>query len=164
MMLKAVYPGTFDPFTYGHRDLIARAVQRFGAEVIVAVVDNRTGGELFSCAERCAMVAGDIADISLEGKVSVRPFSGLLTSFVREVGANFVLRGLRAVSDFEYEFQMVSANQKLDEDFETVFLMASEQHHFISSSVVREIASLGGDVDGFVSQKIAARLRGKFGS
>ena len=156
-MLTVVYPGTFDPFTRGHEDLVRRAGKLFGA-VILAVADSQAKRTFFSLEERVAMareVLGDMKSVEVVG------FSGLLIDFVRQHGARVVLRGLRAVSDFEYEFQLAGMNRSLDPDFETIFLTPSEQHMFISATLVREIATLGGDVSKFVDPRVGARLSKK---
>ena len=160
-MLCAVYPGTFDPITYGHRDIVERAVGKLCQRLIIGIACNQNKLPLFSYEERQTMIEADIAEMGLSRSVEVRPFSGLLTSFVREVDASVIVRGLRAVSDFEYEFQMATANHTLDNNVETVFLMASEKHHFTASSVVREVAALGGDTRHFVSDFVAEKLNAK---
>lgn len=146
MKQKAIYPGTFDPVTNGHIDLISRASQIF-PEVIVAVAHNAVKRPFFSLSERIELVQKAIAPLS---GVSVVGFDSLLIHFVQEQQAGIILRGLRAVSDFEYEFQLAGMNRKLSKHVETIFLTPSEDSMFISSSLVREIASLGGDVSGFV--------------
>ena len=161
-MLRAVYPGTFDPITYGHRDVITRAVGRICQKLIIGVACNHNKSPLFNYAERQEMIEADIAEMGLSQSVEVRPFRGLLTNFVREMDADVVVRGLRAVSDFEYEFQMATANHTLDNHLETVFLMASEKHHFTASSVVREVAALGGDTGHFVSAFVTEKLHAKY--
>lgn len=161
-MVRAVYPGTFDPITYGHRDIITRAVGRICQELVIGVACNRNKLPVFSYEERLEMIEADIAEMGLTRSVEVRPFHGLLTSFVQESGADVIVRGLRAVSDFEYEFQMATANHTLDNDVETVFLMASEKHHFTASSVVREVAGLGGDTRHFASDFVAKKLSAKY--
>ncbi len=141
-MTKAIYPGTFDPLTRGHEDLVRRAASLFDA-VILAVADSRAKRTFFTLEERVAMareVLGDLKNVTVVG------FSGLLIDFVRQHGGRVVLRGLRAVSDFEYEFQLAGMNRSLYPEFETLFLTPSEQHMFISATLVREIALLGGDV------------------
>ena len=156
-MIKAVYPGTFDPLTRGHEDLVRRAASLFGT-VILGVADSRAKRTFFSLEERVEIareVLGDIKNVQVVG------FGGLLIDFVRQHGARVVLRGLRAVSDFEYEFQLAGMNRSLYPDFETLFLTPSEQHMFISATLVREIALLGGDVSKFVDPRVEARLRRK---
>ena len=156
-MIKAVYPGTFDPLTRGHEDLVRRASRLFDG-VVVGVADSRAKRTFFSLEERVEMareVLGDAKNVEVVG------FSGLLIEFVRGQGARVVLRGLRAVSDFEYEFQLAGMNRHLWPEMETVFLTPSEQHQFISATLVREIALLGGDVSQFVDPRVGARLRKK---
>jgi pantetheine-phosphate adenylyltransferase len=157
-MLKVVYPGTFDPLTRGHEDLVRRASRLFD-EVIVGVADSENKRPLFTAAERVAMAREVLAAYR---NVRVLGFSGLLMEFVHSVDAAVILRGLRAVSDFEYEFQMAGMNRNLYPEVETLFLTPAEQYLFMSSSIVREIAALGGDVNSFVSPPIAARLAAKF--
>lgn len=155
-----VYPGTFDPITNGHSDLVQRASRLFD-RVIVAVA-HRSGKQqtTFSLDERVAIAREALHTLT---NVEVLPFSGLLVDFVQAQQAHIILRGLRAVSDFEYEFQLASMNRHLASDIETVFLTPAEQYSFISSSLVRQIAELGGDVSGFVSPLVCARLALKFG-
>jgi pantetheine-phosphate adenylyltransferase len=157
-MLKVVYPGTFDPFTRGHEDLVRRASRMFD-EVIVAIADSESKSPLFSAAERIAMAREVLASL---GTVRVMGFSSLLMDFVHSVDARVILRGLRAVSDFEYEFQMAGMNRNLYPEVETLFLTPSEEYLFMSSSIVREIARFGGDVSSFVAPSVAARLAAKF--
>ena len=157
-MLKIVYPGTFDPFTRGHEDVVRRASKLFG-EIIVGVAASESKGPLFTAAERVAMAREVFAGFA---NVRVMGFSGLLMEFVRSVGASVVLRGLRAVSDFEYEFQMAGMNRNLYPEVETLFLTPAEEYLFMSSTIVREIARFGGDVSNFVSPAVAARLATKF--
>jgi len=152
---KAVYPGTFDPITRGHEDLVRRAARLFD-HVVVAVADSRGKRPFFSMDERVQMGKDVLAAYS---NVEVVGFSGLLMDFLRQHGARIILRGLRAVSDFEYEFQMAGMNRQLYRDVETVFLTPSEQYMFISATIVREIASLGGDVTPFVNPLILSRLQ-----
>lgn len=142
----AVYPGTFDPITNGHIDLVARAAPLFD-RLVVAIADSQSKGPCFSLDQRL-----DLARRALDGipRVEVRGFSTLLASFINEIEAGVIIRGLRAVSDFEYEFQLASMNRHLIPQAETMFLTPAEQYSFISSSLVREIARLGGDVSGFV--------------
>lgn len=157
----ALYPGTFDPMTNGHYDIIQRAT-RLCDELVIGVAINRSKGPLFPLSERVEMVELAIADFDTDCKVTVVPFEGLLIKFVESMGASMVVRGLRAVSDFEYEFQMACMNDKLNPDIETVFLMADPQHQAIASRLVKEIARLGGDVTQFVSPEIALRLKDKY--
>ncbi len=156
-MNKAVYPGTFDPVTRGHEDLVRRASRIFDS-VIVAVADSAAKKPFFDIEERVDMARSVLSDY---GNVSVVSFSGLLMDFVRERNAKVILRGLRAVSDFEYEFQMAGMNRNLYPEVETLFLTPSEQYMFISATIVREIAGLGGDVSPFVHPLIASRLAAK---
>jgi pantetheine-phosphate adenylyltransferase len=159
-----VYPGTFDPITNGHLDIIRRA-SRLVDRLIVAVSINAGKGPLFSLDERVALVREELADpeSGLNGtNVEIVPFDNLLVHFAESVGASFIIRGLRAVSDFEYEFQMAGMNARLDPGLETVFLMASERHQFISSRFVKEIGHLGGDIAQFVSPRVVDRLQRKF--
>jgi pantetheine-phosphate adenylyltransferase len=158
-----VYPGTFDPVTDGHMDIIRRATS-ICDHLIVGCARNAGKGPLFSMEERVAMVREEIDALGPEkaGKIEVVPFETLLIEFARSVNASFVIRGLRAVSDFEYEFQMVGMNSRLNPDIQTVFLMASENVHFISSRFVKEIGALGGDVSKFVSARTAMRLKRRF--
>jgi pantetheine-phosphate adenylyltransferase len=157
-MLKVVYPGTFDPFTRGHEDLVRRESRLFD-EVIVGVADSENKRPLFGSAERVAMAREVLAAY---GNVRVMGFSGLLMDFVHSVDAAVILRGLRAVSDFEYEFQMAGMNRNLYPEVETLFLTPAEQYLFMSSTIVREIARFGGDVSSFVAPSVAARLAAKF--
>ena len=154
-MIKAVYPGTFDPLTRGHEDLVRRASRLFES-LVVGVADSRAKRTYFTLAERVEMAREVLAD---EKRVEVVGFDGLLIDFVRRQGARVVLRGLRAVSDFEYEFQLAGMNRSLHPDLETIFLTPSEQHMFISATLVREIAQLGGDVSKFVDPRVEARLK-----
>ncbi len=158
-----LYPGTFDPITLGHIDIIERAVKMVD-ELVVGVAINRDKGPLFTLEERVRMTTAEMAVISKKTGVPIRvtPFETLLMKFAEEVNANFIIRGLRAVSDFEYEFQMVGMNQKLNDDIETVFLMADVRYQFIASRLVKEIARLGGDINSFVPADVASALRGKF--
>jgi pantetheine-phosphate adenylyltransferase len=158
-MLTIVYPGTFDPFTRGHEDLARRASRLFG-RVVVAVAAGEAKRPMFTLDERVAMAKEVLAGAS---NVEVVGFSTLLMKFVHEQGARAVLRGLRAVSDFEYEFQMAGMNRRLWPEVETLFLTPSEQYMFVSATIVREIARFGGDVGDFVHPAVAARLRAKAG-
>jgi pantetheine-phosphate adenylyltransferase len=152
-----IYPGTFDPITKGHEDLVRRASRIFG-HVVVAVAASAAKQPFFGLEDRVAMAQETLADVA---NVSVERFSGLLVDFVRAHDTNMVLRGLRAVSDFEYEFQLAGMNRRLFAEMETVFLTPAEQYMFISASMVREIARLGGDIRQFVPAPVAGRLAGK---
>ena len=155
---RAVYPGTFDPITRGHEDLVRRASSLFD-EMIVAVADSRGKQPFFHVNERVEMAREALAAFP---NVRIEGFSGLLMEFLRKHDAKIILRGLRAVSDFEYEFQMAGMNRKLYPDVETLFLTPAEQYSFISSSLVREIARLGGDVSGFVHPVVQQALRNNY--
>jgi len=156
----AVYPGTFDPVTFGHTDLVGRAARVFD-RVIVAIAESPHKGPLFSLEERIAMARRALARFD---KVEVMGFDNLLMDFVKSVGANIIVRGLRAVSDFEYEFQLASMNRHLEESVETLFMTPDEDYSFISSSLVKEIARLGGNVSEFVGPEVEAALRARYGT
>ena len=155
-----VYPGTFDPVTDGHMDIISRATKVVD-RLIVAVAANYDKSPMFSHDERVAMVAEDIATIcNGDGsRIEVKSFDSLLVGFVNSAGASVIIRGLRAVSDFEYEFQMAGMNRRLNPNIETVFLMSSDRHQFISSRFVKEIGAMGGDISHFVSPNVAECMR-----
>lgn len=153
-MIKAVYPGTFDPMTRGHEDLVRRASGLFDS-VIVGVADSRGKRPFFTLAERVEMASEVLKPYT---NVEVHEFGGLLRDFVLGEGGRVILRGLRAVSDFEYEFQLAGMNRSLIPDVETVFMTPSEKYMFVSASIVREIAGLGGDVGEFVHPTVAARM------
>jgi len=154
----AIYPGSFDPITYGHIDLIARAVGLFD-ELIVAVAHNIRKVSLFSIQERLEMIQELTAEFKI---VNVDAFDGLLVDYVRKRNACCVVRGLRAFSDFEFEFQMALTNRKLNDNFETIFLMTHENYSFISSSLVKELIEFGGDISAFVPKVVERRLKEKF--
>src|SRR5258706_3533427 len=154
---KAVYPGTFDPLTLGHEDLVRRAARLFDT-VIVAVADAAAKRPFFARDERVAMVQEVVKDLK---NVEVVGFSGLLMKFVQEHDARVVIRGLRAVSDFEYEFQLAGMNRGMYPDVETLFLTPGEQYMFVSATIVREISTMGGDVSKFVPASVAKRLQAK---
>jgi pantetheine-phosphate adenylyltransferase len=156
--LIAVYPGTFDPITLGHEDVVRRSANLFD-QVIVAVAGSTSKATLFSLEERVAL-ANNIFDAP---NIKVVGFSGLLMQFVQEQGAQMVIRGLRAASDFEYEFQLAGMNRKLYPKLETLFLTPAEEYMFVSSSLVREVARLGGDVHQFVSPSVKAAIKTKLG-
>jgi pantetheine-phosphate adenylyltransferase len=155
----AVYPGTFDPITNGHVDLVSRAAKLFDT-VIVGVAESPGKGPALPLDERVRLTRVALAGVA---NVQVLGFDSLLAHFVHEVGAGVLLRGLRAVSDFEYEFQLASMNRHLIPDVETLFLTPAEQHSFLSSTLIREIARLGGDVSGFVHPEVAAALSARWG-
>ena len=159
-----VYPGTFDPVTNGHIDIIRRAARTVD-RLVVGVAVNAGKGPLFSLDERTEMVIDEIAHMGdgLIDRSSVKPFDSLLVQFAADQNASCIIRGLRAVSDFEYEFQMVGMNTRLNPDIETIFLMSSENHQFIASRLVKEIAALGGDITSFVSPRVALRIKERFG-
>ena len=157
-MRRAIYPGSFDPITHGHLDVVQRAARLFD-EVIVAVAFNDEKRSLFSADERVELICEATADW---GNVRVSQFRGLLVNFVRVQEATAVIRGLRAVSDFEFEFQMALMNRKLDKDIETIFLTPKEEYTYLSSRIVKEIARLGGNVDAFVPVSVARALSEKF--
>ena len=154
-MAIAIYPGTFDPATLGHIDLICRAAKLFD-EVIVAIAENQGKAPLFTLEERVSMLEASIKD---QGNVRVIGFNNLLMDCAKEQNANTILRGLRAVSDFEYEFQLASMNRHLDPSIETTFLTPSENYAFVSSTLIKEVASLGGDVSEFVSPQVMKALQ-----
>jgi pantetheine-phosphate adenylyltransferase len=157
-----LYPGTFDPIHNGHTDIIGRAVKLVDM-LVLGVAINAGKGPLFSLPERVALVEQAIAPFQGRAELVVQPFEGLTMHFAREVGATVIVRGLRAVADFEFEFQMTAMNQQLDRDIETVFFMADPRHQAIASKLVKEIATLGGDVSKFVSPEVADRLIEKVG-
>ena len=160
----SIYPGTFDPLTFGHIDIIERAA-RLGNQLIVAVAENIGKQPLFSVDERTEIVESEVQKINKNNNfaapVLVKNFSGLLTDFAESQGAHVVVRGLRAVADFEYEFQMASINKRLHGELETVFLMAAEQQHFVASRFVKEVSRFGGDVSSFVPENVAKKLATK---
>ena len=156
-MIKAVYPGTFDPLTRGHEDLVRRAGSLFGS-LILGIADSKAKRTFFTLQERVDMAREVLADVK---NLQIVGFKGLLIDFVRKHDARVVLRGLRAVSDFEYEFQLAGMNRNLYPEMETIFLTPSEQHMFISATLVREIAALGGDVSKFVHPLVRERLAAK---
>lgn len=163
-MRSVVYPGTFDPITNGHVDLIHRAAQLFD-RVVVAVAADTVKTPLFSTAERVTLVRDSLASPSLvsPSNVEIVPFQGLLVNFAHQLSVGVIMRGLRAVSDFEYEFQLAGMNRRMAPDIETLFLTPAEQYAYISSSLVREIARLKGDVSTFVTPAVQAALKRRFG-
>ena len=163
-MRTGLYPGTFDPITLGHLDIIRRACSLVD-RLVIGVAINRDKGPLFSLEERVAMVEAECAPYAKETGIEIvaHPFENLLIDCAREVGAGVIIRGLRAVADFEYEFQMVGMNRQLDDSVETVFLMAEAEHQAIASKLVKEIARLGGDVSKFVPPAVETALIAKLG-
>ena len=161
-----IYPGTFDPLTFGHIDIIERAA-RLGDELVVAVAENAGKGPLLDVEERTSLTRAETQRLMDEGRVTVpirvKPFSSLLTDFAREERASIIVRGLRAVSDFEIEFQMASINKRLHGELETVFLMAAEHQHFVASRFVKEVGRFGGDISSFVPKAVAEVLTAKLG-
>jgi len=162
-MRIGLYPGTFDPITLGHVDIIQRAMALVD-RLVIGVAINRDKGPLFSLEERVAMVHAECAAIQAKtgGEIVVHPFENLLIDCARDVGATVIVRGLRAVADFEYEFQMVGMNRALDASIETVFMMADARRQAIASKLVKEIARLGGDVSKFVTPPVQAALAARF--
>ncbi|MBV8192397.1 MAG: pantetheine-phosphate adenylyltransferase [Alphaproteobacteria bacterium] len=158
-----VYPGTFDPITNGHTEIVRRAL-RVVDKLVIGPFINIGKGPLFSLQERIDIIKDDIEEFAPEDKdrIEVLPYEGLLVHFARAIGASIIVRGLRAVSDFEYEIQMANMNYRMEPDIETIFLMASDRHQFIASSLVKDIARLGGDTSQFVSKKVYERLKAKF--
>ena len=157
-MRIGLYPGPFDPVTNGHMDISGRAIKLVD-RLVVGVAQNDDKGPLFSTAERVEMLKAEMAPLG--GDIVVQPFSTLLMHFAEELNANVIIRGLRAVADFEYEFQMTAMNQRLNQDIETVFLMADPRHQAIASRLVKEIARLDGNIDSFVSPAVAAAVRAR---
>jgi pantetheine-phosphate adenylyltransferase len=155
----AVYPGTFDPFTNGHKDLVQRAATNIFDKVYVCVAAHSNKDTVFSLSERIDLTKKALMNIN---KVEVCSFDGLLVNFAQKLNAKVILRGLRVVSDFEYEFQMSSMNKKLNNDIESIFLTPSESYAFLSSSLVKEIAKLGGDISPFVSKEVKNALEKKY--
>ncbi len=154
-MAAAMYPGTFDPITLGHEDLVRRAVTIFDRVVVAVAADSGSKAPMFSQEERVAMARMSLSDLD---NVEVTGYEGLTVDFAKEHDLQVIVRGLRAVSDFEYEFQLAAMNRHLTEEVETVFLTPKETYNFISSSLVREVASLGGDISQFVSPKVGEAL------
>jgi len=154
----ALYPGSFDPLTNGHLDILSRA-RRLADRVVIAILENDAKTPLFSVAERIEMIREITGD---QSATPVRSFSGLLVDFAQEMGATLIVRGLRAVSDYEYELQMALMNRRLGPSIETVFLMAKEEYSYVSSRLVKEVARLGGDLSGLVPEAVRRRLKGKF--
>jgi pantetheine-phosphate adenylyltransferase len=162
MIRVGLYPGTFDPIHNGHIDLIGRAVKLVD-KLFLGIAINAGKGPLFTLEERVAIAEEAVAPLRDRAEIVVQPVEGLTMHFARQVGAGIIVRGLRAVADFEFEFQMTAMNQQLDREIETVFLMADPRHQAIASKLVKEIALLGGDVTKFVSPSVKARLLAKAG-
>ena len=156
-----LYPGTFDPMTNGHLDIIGRAVKLVD-KLVIGVAINGDKGPLFTLEERCAMVLAETKPFTKHAQIEVRPFEGLLMHFAQDVGAQMIVRGLRAVADFVYEFQMTAMNQQLNREIESVFLMADPRHQAVASRLVKEIAKLGGDISSFLSPTMAKILLEKY--
>ena len=162
MTRVGLYPGTFDPIHNGHMDLIRRAVKLVDT-LVLGIAINAGKGPMFSLEERVAIAEEAVHPLRNSTEIIVQPFEGLTMHFARKVGAQIIVRGLRAVADFEFEFQMTAMNQQLDRDIETVFLMADPRHQAIASKLIKEIAQLGGDVTPFVSQGVKDRLLERVG-
>lgn len=158
MKKTAIYPGSFDPITYGHLDIIKRSLTIFD-EVVVAVARNSQKNALFSSEERVSLIQSVLKD---EPRVTVDTFSGLLINYVTSRNAHVIIRGLRAISDFEYEFQIAQMNSSISYNVETMFMMTSVQYGYLSSSIVKEVCSLDGNIDGFVPPEIKTALRAKY--
>jgi pantetheine-phosphate adenylyltransferase len=161
MTRVGLYPGTFDPITNGHIDIIGRAVKLVD-KLVIGVAVNEGKGPVFSLDERCAMVKAETAGLGRGAVIEVLPFDTLLMHFAESVGASMIIRGLRAMTDFEYEFAMTAMNQQLNREIETVFLMADPRHQAIASKLVKEIARLHGDISGFVTPRVADKVRARF--
>ena len=157
-MTRVVYPGTFDPLTLGHEDVVKRAAKLFDS-VVLAIAESTAKRPLFSLDERVQLATDLLKPFP---NISVVRFGGLLTDFLKQQGANVILRGLRAVSDFEYEFQMAGMNRKLLPNVETIFMTPSDNYMFVSATIVREIATMGGDVSQFVSPQVIEKMKTKF--
>ena len=157
-MIKAIYPGSFDPITYGHLDIIERGLGVFD-QVVVAVAHNIEKKGLFTLEERKTLILDATSGLD---RVTVDSFEGLLVDYVKRVGGNVIIRGLRATSDFEYEFHMASINRHLNEDFDTFFMMTAKDYFFVSSRTIKEVAMLGGSVKGLVPENVESALKAKF--
>ncbi|MDJ1257971.1 MAG: pantetheine-phosphate adenylyltransferase [Candidatus Midichloria sp.] len=156
----AIYPGTFDPLTFGHLDILERACILFD-KIILAIADNSKKSPLFTTTERVAIAKAEVKKIQIPN-LEVMSFNTLLVDFAKTQKVKIIIRGIRAVSDFEYEFQMAYINKKLFPELETIFLPASEKSHFISATLVKEVAKLGGDLTGLVSENVAEQIKNKF--
>lgn len=162
-MRTGLYPGTFDPVTLGHADVIRRAAKLVD-HLVIGVAINRDKGPLFTLEERVAMLEAECKPIAAATgtRIEARPFENLLMHFAEEIGASMIVRGLRAVSDFEYEFQMALMNRNLSEDLETIFLVPSQETIYLSSRIIKEVARLDGNIDGLVPDEVKAALKTKF--
>ena len=161
MTRVGLYPGTFDPVTNGHLDIVGRAVKLVD-RLVIGVAINSDKAPLFDLEERCRLMTQETKTCARTAEIIVRPFDSLLMHFAQEVGASMIIRGLRAVADFEYEFQMTAMNQALNREIETVFLMADPRHQAIASKLVKEIARLNGDISKFVPPSVEKRVKEKF--
>ena len=155
-----LYPGSFDPITNGHMDIIRRSLKVVD-NLIVGIAVNVSKAEYFSTEERQQIIEEDIENIGLSDKIKIHSFEGLLMNYAKNIGASVIIRGLRAVSDFEYEFQMTGMNARLEPSIETVFLMSSENQHFISSKLVKEVFKFNGDISSFVSANVLKNMKNK---
>ena len=155
-----LYPGSFDPITNGHMDIIKRSL-KIVDKLIVGIAVNDSKSEYFSTEERQQIIEEDIENIGLSDKIKIHSFEGLLMDYAKNIGASVIIRGLRAVSDFEYEFQMTGMNARLEPSIETVFLMSSENQHFISSKLVKEVFKFNGDISSFVSANVLKNMKNK---
>ena len=155
-----LYPGSFDPITNGHMDIIRRSLKVVD-KLIVGIAVNVSKAEYFSTEERLQIIEEDIKNIGLSDRIKIHSFEGLLMNYAKSIGASVIIRGLRAVSDFEYEFQMTGMNARLEPSIETVFLMSSENQHFISSKLVKEVFKFNGDISSFVSSNVLKKMKNK---
>ena len=160
-MKTAIYPGTFDPITYGHLDIIARASRLF-SKIVITVASNPSKAPLFTAEERVSLIKQSISKIKYESTLEVETFDGLIVKFAKKKNASAIIRGLRAISDFEFEFQMALMNRRLLQEITTVFLMPHENYTYLNSSIVKEVASLGGDISNFVPLEVEKELQSKF--
>src|SRR5947207_3069139 len=162
-MRRAIFPGSFDPLTNGHLDIIGRSAPLFD-EIIIAVLNNPDKHPMFDVDERCAMIREVLPDIKMEScRIIVDRFSGLTADFARRSGASAIVRGIRAVSDYEYELRMALMNRRLEPSIETVFLMAGEEYSYVSSTLMKQVFELGGRVEGLVPEYVEEKMRAKIG-